>query len=201
MPAAPAMTPARWAVLAGGLPVVLALIAFATYGWVNGTVLYLADQGQVGYPVGFSAPTTGGQARVTEQRRRASRCGPAPAAGSWSAGISAAASPGPRSVMGRTPDGLALNPQCHVPAGTCSLDLGVTVPAGLPVRVSERASATWSARGLHGTVTLADTSGDMTASQLSGTMHVTDGFGTSPLPACPAASSWTTTPATSRRPG
>ncbi len=49
MPAAPAMTPARWAVLAGGLPVVLALIAFATYGWVNGTVIYLADLHDVGY--------------------------------------------------------------------------------------------------------------------------------------------------------
>ena len=68
MPAAPAMTPARWAVLAGGLPVVLALIAFATYGWVNGTVIYLADQGQVGYSVGFSAPAAAGRdVRVGEK--------------------------------------------------------------------------------------------------------------------------------------
>jgi len=74
------------------------------------------------------------------------------------------------------PDGLALNPQCHVPAGTCSLDFGITVPAGLPVRVSS-AFGDLDARGLHGTVALADTTGDMSVSRLSGTVHVTDGFG------------------------
>ena len=176
MPAAPAMTPARWAVLAGGLPVVLALIAFATYGWVNGTVIYLADQGQVGYSVGFSAPATGGQARVT----------------SSDGSLTVRAGPGRRIVVRghlsgsfarpsfshrSGPDGLALNPQCHVPAGTCSLDLGITVPAGLPVRVSS-ALGDLDARGLYGTVALADTSGDISVSQLSGTVHVTDGFGT-----------------------
>jgi uncharacterized protein RhaS with RHS repeats len=176
MPAAPAMTPARWAVLAGGLPVVLALIALATYGWVNGTVIYLADQGQVGYSVGFSAPATGGQARVT----------------SSDGSLTVRAGPGRRIVVRghlsgsfarpsfshrSGPDGLALNPQCRVPAGTCSLDLGITVPAGLPVRVSS-ALGDLDARGLHGTVALGDTSGDMSVSQLSGTVHVTDGFGT-----------------------
>jgi hypothetical protein len=42
MPPAPAMTRARWAVLAAGLPVVLALIAWTGYVWVHGTVIYLA---------------------------------------------------------------------------------------------------------------------------------------------------------------
>jgi DUF4097 and DUF4098 domain-containing protein YvlB len=75
------------------------------------------------------------------------------------------------------PDGLALNPQCHVPAGTCSLHFGLSVPAGLPVHVSS-AFGELDARGLYGTVALADTSGNMSVSQLSGTVHVTDGFGT-----------------------
>ncbi len=56
MPAALPLTPARRAVLAAGLPVVLALIAFAGYGWVTGTVIYLAGQSQVGYSVRFSVP-------------------------------------------------------------------------------------------------------------------------------------------------
>ena len=64
-----------------------------------------------------------------------------------------------------------------MPAGTCSLDFGITVPAGLPVMVSS-AFGELDARGLHGTVTLADTTGDMSVSGLSGTVHVTDGFGT-----------------------
>ena len=176
MPAAPAMTPARWAVLAGGLPVVLALIAFATYGWVNGTIIYLADQGQVGYSVGFSAPATGGQARVTSNN----------------GSLTVRAGPGRRIVVRghlsssfdrpsfshrSGPDGLSLDPRCNVPGGTCSLHFGVTVPAGLPVRVSS-AFGELDARGLYGTVALADTTGDMSVSQLSGTVQVTDGFGT-----------------------
>ena len=61
MPPAPPMTRARWAVLAAGLPVVLALIAFGVHAWVNGTVIYLASQEPVGYPVGFSVPPPAGR--------------------------------------------------------------------------------------------------------------------------------------------
>ena len=57
--------PARWSVLAAGLPVAAALLAFGVHAWVNGTVIYLACGSQVGYPVAFSVPAAAGQARVT----------------------------------------------------------------------------------------------------------------------------------------
>jgi hypothetical protein len=174
MPAAPAMTPARWAVLAVGLPVVLALIAFATYGWVNRTVLYLAGQSQVGYPVGFSVPTSGGQARVTDSNGDLTvRTGSGHRIVVRGYLSSSFARPSFR--WGVTADGLALNPQCFAQAG-CSLDLGVAVPAGLPVSVSD-SFGKLSASGLRGTVTMSDNSGDLTASRLTGNIHLADLFG------------------------
>ena len=176
MPAAPAMTRARWAVLAAGLPVVLALIALAGYFSVHNTVIYLASQGQVGYSVGFSVPAAAGQARVT----------------SGNGDLTVRPGPGRRIVVrGRlsgsfirpafsyrsTGAGLALDPQCRVPAGTCSLDLGVTVPAGFRVSVSDSFGAL-DASGLRGTVALFDNSGDLTASGLTGNVHLAGTFGT-----------------------
>jgi len=176
MPAAPAMTPARWAVLAAGLPVVLALIALGAYGWVNGTVVYLADQSQVGYSVGFSVPTSGGQARVTDSNGdltvRAGSGRRIVVRGHLSSSFTR-----PSFSWGLTGDGLALNPQCFDQAGNCSLNLGVTVPAGLPVSAGD-AFGLLDARGLHGRVTLSQNSGDLTASRLTGTVHLTDSFGT-----------------------
>jgi hypothetical protein len=175
MPAAPAMTPARWAVLAGGLPVALALIAFATYGWVNRTVLYLAGQSQVGYPVGFSVPTSGGQARVTDSNGDLTvRTGSGHRIVVRGYLSSSFARPSFR--WGVTPGGLALNPECFAQAGNCSLDLGVAVPAGLPVSVSD-SFGELSASGLSGTVTMSDNSGDLTASRLTGNIHLADLFG------------------------
>jgi Putative adhesin len=176
MPAAPAMTTARWAVLAGGLPVVLALIALAAYGWVNGTVVYLADQSQVGYSVGFSVPTSGGQARVTDSNGdltvRAGSGRRIVVRGHLSSSF---ARPSLRWRL--TGGGLALNPQCFAQAGNCSLDLGVTVPAGLPVSASG-SFGELDARGLDGRVTLTQNSGDLTASRLTGTVDLTNSFGT-----------------------
>ena len=64
------MTRARWAILAVGLPVVLALIAFGrcTPG-STGTVIYLADQNQVGYSVGFSVPAAQRSGPGAQQQR------------------------------------------------------------------------------------------------------------------------------------
>ena len=169
------MTRVRWAILAAGLPVVLALIGFASYGWVNGTVVYLASKNMVGYWVGFSVPPAG-RARVTTS----------------SADLAVRACPGhrivvrghlrssfvrPRFSYRLTPAGLALDPQCRAPNLTCSLSLGVTVPAGLPVSVSD-SFGSLRASGLRGTVTMSDNSGDLTASRLTGTIHLADLFGT-----------------------
>jgi hypothetical protein len=170
------MTRARWAILAAGLPVVLALIGFASYGWVNGTVVYLATENTVGYSVGFSVPPAGGQARVTT-----SNANLAVRAGTGQRivvrGHLRSSFVRPRFSYRSTATGLALDPQCRAPNLTCSLSLGVTVPAGLPVSVSDSFGAL-SASGLRGTVTMSDNSGDLTASRLAGTIHLADLFGT-----------------------
>jgi DUF4097 and DUF4098 domain-containing protein YvlB len=76
-----------------------------------------------------------------------------------------------------TAAGLALDPQCRVPVGHCSLNLGITVPAGLGISVSDSFGAL-DASGLHGTVTLSDNSGDLTGSRLTGNVRLADTFGT-----------------------
>ena len=175
MPPAPPMTRARWAILAGGLPVVLALIAFGVLAWVNGTVIYLASQGQVGHPVGFSVPAAGGQARVTSSNGDLT-VRPGPGRRIVVRGHLSGSFARPAFSYRSTAAGLALDPRCRVPAGTCSLDLGVTVPAGLPVTVSN-SFGELDARGLHGTIALSDNSGDLTASHLTGAVRLANSFG------------------------
>ena len=144
------LTPARRVILAAGLPVVLALIAFASYGWVQRAVSYLASETQVGYSVGFSVPAAGGRARVTtgdaslSVRAGASR--QIEVRGHLSSSFAR-----PRFSYRSTAAGLALDPSCRVPSGTCSLSFGITVPAGLPVSVSDSFGGL-NARGLRGTV-------------------------------------------------
>ena len=70
-----------------------------------------------------------------------------------------------------------MTPSAACPTWTCSLSFGVTVPAGLPVSVSDSFGAL-RASGLRGTVTMSDNSGDLTASRLTGTIHLADLFGT-----------------------
>ena len=175
MPSAPPMTRARRMVLAAGLPVVLALIAFGVNAWVNRTVIYLADQHDVGYSVGFSVPPAHGQVRVhtsngaltvqTGTGRRIVVTGQL--TGSFVR---------PSFSHRSTPDGLMLSPECRVP-GNCSASFGISAPAGLPVSVSD-SFGELDASGLRGTVALTDNSGDLTASRLTGTIHLADSFGT-----------------------
>ena len=176
MPPAPPMTRARWAVLAAGLPVVLALIAFGVHAWVNGTVLYLASQSQVGYRVGFSVPAAARQARVTSSNGDLT-VRPGPGRGIMVRGHLRSSFVRPTFSYRSTAAGLALDPQCGAPAGTCSLDLGVMVPAGLPVSVSD-SFGELDASGLDGTISLSDNSGDLTASRLTGNVHLAGTFGT-----------------------
>jgi Putative adhesin len=176
MPPTPLMTPVRRTILAAGLPVVLIVIALAGYVWVTRTVIVLSSQSRVSYLVGLSVPPADGQARVhssngdlTVQTGTGRRIGVhGQLTGSFVR---------PTFSHRWTADGLDLDPQCHVPAGNCSLNLGLTVPARLPVSVSD-SFGTLDARGLHGTVALSDNSGDLTASRLSGSLHLSDSFGT-----------------------
>jgi hypothetical protein len=173
---APPLTPARRAILAAGLPVVLALIAFAGYGWVKGTVTYLAGQSQVGYSVRFSVPAAGGRVRVTGGDSNLT-VRPGTGRRILVHGHLSSSFFRPSFSYRSTAAGLALNPQCRVPTGNCTLDFGLTVPAGLPVGVTGTFGAV-DASGLHGTVTLSDNSGELTASRLTGTVNLSDSFGT-----------------------
>ncbi len=176
MPPAPPMTRVRWAVLAAGLPVAAALIAFGVHAWVNGTVIYLARTNQVGYQVRFSVPAAGGQARVTSSNGDLT-VRPGPGRRIVVRGRLSGSFARPAFSYHSTAAGLALDPRCRVPAGTCRLELGVTVPAGFPVSVSE-AFGELGAQGLRGTIALSDNSGDLTASRLTGTVRLANSFGT-----------------------
>ena len=175
MPPAPPMTRARWAVLAAGLPVAAALIAFGVHAWVNGTVIYLASRSQVGYSVGFSVPAVA-QARVTSSNGDLT-VRPGPGGRIVVRGHLSSSFTKPVFSYQSTAAGLALDPQCRVPAGTCTLDLGITVPAGLPVSVSD-SFGELHASGLDGTISLSDNSGDLTASRLTGNVRLAGTFGT-----------------------
>ena len=175
MSAAPPMTRARWAILAAGLPVVLALIGFGVNGWVTRSVIYLVNENQVSVPVGFTAPPANGQIRVSSSQGDLTvRTGTGPRI--TVAGLLTGSFVRPSFRHRSTADGLTLDPQCHVP-GNCSLNLGITVPARMPVSIDD-SFGTLGAQGLNGTVTLWDNTGDLTASRLTGTVHLTDSFGT-----------------------
>jgi DUF4097 and DUF4098 domain-containing protein YvlB len=175
MPPTPLMTPVRRMILAAGLPVVLIVIALAGYVWVRRTVIFLADQSRVGYSVGFSVPPAEGQVRVHSSNGDLT-VRPGTSRRIVVHGQLSGSFVRPTFSRQQTADGLDLNPQCHVPAGSCSLTLGLTVPARLPVSVSD-SFGTLDARGLHGTVALSDNSGDLTASRLTGKLHLTNSFG------------------------
>jgi hypothetical protein len=175
MPPAPPMTRARWAVLAAGLPVAAALIAFGVHAWVKGTVVYLASTSHVGYQVRFSVPAAG-QARVTSSNGDLT-VRPGPGRRIVVRGRLSGSFARPAFSYHSDAAGLALDPRCRVPAGTCRLELGVTVPAGFPVSVSE-AFGDLGAQGLRGTIALSDNSGDLTASRLTGTVRLANSFGT-----------------------
>jgi len=176
MPPAPPMTRARWAVLAAGLPVAAALIAFGVRAWVNGTVVYLASTSQVGYQVRFSVPAAAGQARVTSSSGDLT-VRPGPGRRIVVRGHLSGSFARPAFSYQSTAAGLALDPRCRAPAGACRLELGVTVPAGFPVSVSE-AFGELGAQGLRGTIALSDNSGDLTASRLTGTVRLANSLGT-----------------------
>ena len=171
----PAMTRRRRVILLAGLPVVLALIGFAVNAWIQGILTDLAPHALVDFPVTLSAPPTGGQARLTtpqgDVRLRAGAVHRIQVRGHLAASFTR-----PTFSYQVTPAGLMLDPNCHVPIGTCSLKLAVTVPAGLPVAVNS-SFGNLTASGLHGTVALSANSGDLHASHLTGAIRLDNAFG------------------------
>jgi hypothetical protein len=162
------MNPARWVVLALGLPVVLALI-----GWTSFTAVALADQ--AGYRVHVSAPASGGQARVTidnaDATVRPGSGGQISLSGTLRGSLAR-----PTFSSRSAASGLTLHAQCWSWAGFCSLKYDITAPAGLPLTVFD-GSGNLNVSGFRGHVTLSDGSGDLGASGLTGTLSLSDGSG------------------------
>jgi hypothetical protein len=162
------MTPARWVVLALGLPVVLAVI-----GAVSFTAVALADQAS--YRVHLHVPVSDGQTRVTIDNAAATV---RPGAGDEISlnGVLSGSLARPSFSWRSSASGLALHSRCWTWSGQCTLDYDITAPAALPLNVSE-GSGNLNVTGFGGRITLADDSGDLLASGLTGTISLSSGSG------------------------
>jgi DUF4097 and DUF4098 domain-containing protein YvlB len=162
------MTPARWVVLALGLPVVLALI-----GWASFTAVALADQ--AGYQVHVTSPASGGRARVTIDNADATV---RPGSGDQISlnGTLGGSLARPTFSSRSAASGLTLRSRCWSWAGFCSLKYDITAPAGLPLTVFD-GSGNLNVSGFRGHITLSDGSGDLGASDLAGTISLSSGSG------------------------
>jgi len=162
------MTPARWAVLALGLPVAFAVIGLATF-----TAVAMADQAS--YRVHVSVPASGGRTRVTIDNAEATiRPGSGDlisVSGTLEGSLSL-----PTFAWRSAADGLTLQSHCWAWAGSCSLAYNITAPAGLPLDVSD-GSGDLNASGFRGRVTLSGGAGDLSASRLAGTISLSNGSG------------------------
>jgi hypothetical protein len=183
------MTQARWAILAAGLPVALAVLTVTGWFWVHGAVKALVNANQVGYRVSLTAPLSQGTASVaTANAGLVLHAGRASAGGIGGRGIAgrgrairvrgylSGALVRPVFEHTQAPAGLRLDPQCPAPVGDCLLGFTVTVPRGVPVRASS-SFGTLHAGRLRGTVTLSASSGDLDVSRLAGHLRLTDRFG------------------------
>lgn len=168
------LTPARWAILAAGVPVALALIAFLVFQWGRAAVKVLADGDQRGYPVALSAPLSGGQSQLTVNNADISlQAGGSQiqVSGSLYGAITA-----PTFQHRQTRHGLVLSPHCRTPVGNCALSLHARVPAQLPVTATDN-GGNLSAVGLTGNETLRANSGNLSATGLGGSIYLNDQFG------------------------
>ena len=177
MAASLVITPARRAILAVGVPIVLAVVALGVQSWVKQTVIYTADRDQVGYTVALSAPASDGRVHVTTSNGnvtlRSSDTSSSQIAvrGFLSSGLAR-----PTFSHQSTAAGLNLSAQCQAPIGICSLNFTITAPAGLPVTVAD-SFGDLKARGIRGAVALSDNSGDLDAAGLASDIRLNDAFG------------------------
>ena len=162
------MTPARWVVLALGLPVVLGLIGVTSYSAI-------AQADMAGYRVHISVPASDGQTRITIDNPDAT-VSPGPGDLISLSGNLRGSLRRPSFSSRSTASGLALHSRCWSWAGQCYLEYSITAPAGLPLTVSD-GSGNLNASGFRGHVTLSDGSGDLSASDLAGTISLSSGSG------------------------
>jgi Putative adhesin len=167
------MTPGRRVILALGLPIALAVIGLGVAGWASGALTGLTRQ--VSYQVAVSVPVKGSVASVTADNADVT-LGSGTGDRIRVRGTLSGSLARPTFSWRSTAAGLALHSQCRVPAGTCSLRYAITAPARFPVAVTD-SSGNMSASGLRGTVTLSDSSGDLGASGLAGSVRLDDNSG------------------------
>jgi hypothetical protein len=169
------LTRRRLVILVTGLPLALALLAFLITFWTRAAVQQLASRDEVGGPVAFTAPVTGGMSKINIINANAVVRGGSGqrirVRGQLTGSIT-------RPSLGRQdgPGGLTLSPRCPLPFGDCSLSFRVSVPATRPVEVSSTFGAV-AASGLRGQVTLANNSGSLTATRLDGRIRLISQFG------------------------
>jgi hypothetical protein len=163
------MTAPRRAALILGVPVTLAIFAAFACNAVAQTY-------QVGYHVHLSAPTGGQGSRVSIDNADATI---SPGVGSriTVGGTLRGSLARPAFSSRPTASGLALHSSCQLGfIGSCTMTYDISVPRGLPVSVAD-ATGDLTASGLSGQVTLSDGSGDISASGLSGSVRLSDGSG------------------------
>jgi hypothetical protein len=136
----------------------------------------VAGQNQVGYSVALSVPATGGHVRVTASAGDVTLRTTSSSSLIAVRGFLSSSFARPTFSHQSTAAGLNLNAQCEAPIGNCSLNFGITAPAGLPVTVDD-SFGNLNARALSGTVALSDNSGDLDASGLTGEIRLQDAFG------------------------
>ena len=164
-----AMTPARRTILVLGVPVALALIGGVAFNAV-------AQADQVGFRVNLSVPARDQRASVSVDNAAATV---SPGAGRriWVRGTMRGSLTRPAFSWQSTPAGVALHSSCHIELdGSCTMNYDITVPGGMPVTVSD-SSGDLTASDLHGDVALSSGSGDLGATGLSGTISLADGSG------------------------
>jgi hypothetical protein len=163
------MTAARRAALILGVPLTLAIFAAFAYNAVAQTY-------QVGYHVHLSVPVSDQQVRVSIDNADATF---SPGSGSRIvvAGTLRGSLARPAFSSRPAASGLALHSSCRLGfVGSCTMTYDISVPRGLPVSLAD-ATGDLTVSGLSGQVTLSDGSGDISASALSGSVRLSDGSG------------------------
>ena len=169
------LTPARRSVLAVGVPIVLAVIVLAVWGWADAGVRFLAFREQVGYSVRFSVPVTSGQVRVTNSNGDLTV---RPVAGHRIEvqGKLTGTFHRPGCITGPRPGACNSTRAAGWASGSARSSSPSAPRPGSPCP-SPTPSATCRPRICTAAIGLSDNSGDLAVSALTGTIRLNDSFG------------------------
>ncbi len=166
-PAAVRMTPGRWAALAIGVPIALALIGWSAFSLVAGI-------GRASFPVNTSIPlqhgrlvasTGGGDITVHQDQARSDK---AQLIGTVQYSLIR-----PRLTING--DGLHLD--CRLPTGNCGLSATLDVPPNITAVNLASEGGNMHVNGIDGDLTLNSSGGDVTVSGVGGIVNASTGGG------------------------